>query len=94
MINILQTNIKLENIEDLSRNILTNWDEGKNIKIYARSIYNNSNNLVKIHESQVDASVKPPQIEIISLGGFDNEAQLRVNIKGLQIVMGLIQTRM
>ena len=85
----IQTNIKLENIEDLSRNILTNWDEGKNIKIYARSIYNNSNNLVKIHESQVDASVKPPQIEIISLGGFDNEAQLRVNISGVTNSYGL-----
>jgi hypothetical protein len=76
----IQTNIKLENTENLSKNILTNWDEGKNIKIYARSIYDNSNNLVKLHESQVVSSVKPPQIEIISLGGFDNEAQLRVNI--------------
>jgi len=76
----IETNIKIDSNENLSRNIL-NWIGEKTVKIFARSIYN-SNNDVRLHISQLSSTVKKPNIEIISIAGCDCNGQLTTSNSG------------
>ena len=72
----IETNIKIDETENLSKNIISEWNSQKSIKIFARSIFNNVNNNVKLHTSQLSLSQKKPTIEIICISNYDGQTKI------------------
>ena len=62
----IETNIKINGKQNLEINSLGVWNRVKSIKIFARSIFNDKNN-VRLHYSQVTSKLKRPQIELFSI---------------------------
>ena len=72
----IETNIKIDEPENLSKNIISEWNSQKPIKIFARSIFNNVNNNVKLHTSQLSLSQKKPTIEIVCISNYDGQTKI------------------
>ena len=62
----IETNIKIEEVENLSKNIISEWNAPKSIKLKARSIFNSDNN-VRLNISQLSSTLKKPNLEIICI---------------------------
>ena len=77
----IETNITIDEIENLDKNIITTWDKPKNIKLFARSIMN-TNSYVRLHRSQVVSELKRPIIEIISV----NKNKSRIDLNSQNVI--------
>ena len=75
----IETNVKINGKENLETNSFGIWDRVKSIKLFARSIFNNGNN-VRLHFSQVTSKIKKPQIELFSIVNDNNQVSNNKNI--------------
>ena len=77
----IETNITIDEIENLDKNVIKTWDKPKNIKLFARSIMN-TNSFVRLHRSQVVSELKRPIIEIISV----NKNKSRIDLNSQNVI--------
>jgi hypothetical protein len=77
----IETNITIDEIENLDKNVIKTWDKPKNIKLFARSIMN-TNSFVRLHRSQVVSELKRPIIEIISV----NKNKFRIDLNSQNVI--------
>ena len=74
----IETNIKIEEVENLSKNIISEWNAPKSIKLFARSIFNSDNN-VRLNISQLSSTIKKPNLEIICIAHYDGQTKVTTN---------------
>ena len=77
----IETNITIDDIENLDKNIIAKWDKPKNIKLFARSLMN-TNSFVRLHRSQIVSELKRPIIEIISV----NKNKSRIDLNSQNVI--------